>query len=104
MGAMMSEDRFGLVNFTFDPASVAANTSVEQTVTVPGLKLGDYIAEVAKPTLTAGLSIAGTRVSAANTLAITFVNSTAAPIDAASETYQAFWVRFEHQSATSANA
>jgi hypothetical protein len=69
-----------------DPASVAANTTAEQTFTVTGLTTADKVF-VNKPTNTAGLGIVNARVSAADTLAITFGNFTAAPIDAASETY-----------------
>lgn len=95
MGATINEDRWSVISFTFNPASVAANTSAEQTVTVPGLKVGDYIADVTKPTLTAGLGIVNSRVSAADTLAIQFMNNTAAPIDAASEVYQTLVLRPE---------
>jgi len=62
------------------PAIVAANTTAEQTFTVTGLESGDTIITVNKPTAQAGLGIAGFRVSAANTLAITFSNNTAAGI------------------------
>ena len=94
MGATMNEDRFGVVTFTFDPASVAAATSAEQTVTVNGLKTGDVVV-LTKPTLTAGVGIVNVRVSAANTLAVTFMNATASPVDPASETYTLFWFRPE---------
>lgn len=75
-----------ILSTTINPASVAAATTAEQTFTVAGLKLNDIV-YVTKPTVTAGLGIAGARVSAADTLAIAFVNATASPIDAASETY-----------------
>lgn len=81
-----------VVKVTFDPASVANITTAEQTVTVPGAKVGDMVF-VNKPTLTAGLGVVGSRVSAANTVAITFVNPTASPIDAASEVYTFTLVR-----------
>lgn len=69
------------------PVAVAANTSAEQTFTVPGLIAGTPVF-VNKPTVQAGLGIAGARVSAANTLAITFSNNTAASITpTAGETY-----------------
>ena len=90
MGAMINEDRFGVITFTYDPGSIAAATTAEQTVTVPGVLPGDYI-EVTKPTLTAGVGIVNARVSAANTVAITWVNATAGAIDPPAETYQA-WV------------
>lgn len=71
---------------TIDPASVAAATSAEQTFTVTGLTTGDKVL-VSKPTATAGLGIVNARVSAADTLALTFMNATAGAIDAASESY-----------------
>lgn len=82
----------GIATVTIDPASVAINTTAEQDFTVPGLKAGDYVF-VNKPSLSAGLGIAGARAKAANTLSLTFVNATAGAIDAASESYLVFWVR-----------
>jgi len=61
-------------------AQVAANTTAEQTVTVNGLLATDVVIGVSKPTAQAGLGIVGWRVSAANTLAITFSNNTGAGI------------------------
>lgn len=72
---------------TIDPASVGAATSAEQTFTVTGLAVGDVILSVNKPTATAGVGIVNARVSAANTLALTFMNATAGAVDPASETY-----------------
>jgi hypothetical protein len=94
MGAMMNEDRFGVITFVYDPASVAAATTAEQTVTVPGVLPGDFI-QVIKPTLTAGVGIVNARVSAANTVAVQWVNATAAAVDPPSETYQALVFRAE---------
>lgn len=72
---------------TLSPAAVAPNTSAEQTFTVSGLIASTPIF-VNKPNAQPGLSIAGARVSAANTLAITFANNTAATITPnASEVY-----------------
>lgn len=73
---------------TISPALVAANTSAEQTFTVSGLTTGDLVV-VNKPTTQAGLGIVGMRVSAANTLAITFGNFTAGGLTpTAAETYK----------------
>lgn len=77
---------------TIDPASVAANTTAEQTFTVTGLTTSDVVF-VNKPTATAGLGIVNARVTAANTLGITFSNNTGSPIDAASESYKVFAFR-----------
>ena len=68
------------------PASVANLTSAEQTFTVTGLIAGTPVF-VNKPSVQAGLGIAGARVSAANTLAINFVNTTSATITPTAETY-----------------
>lgn len=61
------------------PVAIAANTSAEQTFTVPGLPAGATVF-VNKPTTQAGLAIVNNRVTAANTLGIAFGNFTAAPI------------------------
>jgi hypothetical protein len=72
---------------TLSPATVAATTSAEQTFTVSGLQLGDMV-EVTKTQLQAGLGIGNSRVSAANTLAIQFLNVTNGTLTpAAGETY-----------------
>jgi hypothetical protein len=81
-----------IVDLVIDPASVATITTAEQTFTLAGLKVTDFVV-VSKPTLTAGLGIANARVSAVDTLAVTFVNPTAAGIDAASETYRVLILR-----------
>lgn len=72
---------------TIDPASVSANSTSEQTFSVPGLTTNDVV-EVNKPSHTSGLIIGNIRVSAADTLAITFANITGGAIDAASEDYE----------------
>lgn len=82
-----------VISVTLSPAAVAANTSVEQTFTVNGLAVGDWVG-VSKPTVQAGLSVPGARVSAANTLAITFGNFSAASITpTASQVYSVMVVR-----------
>lgn len=68
------------------PASVAANTTAEQTFTVTGLISGTPV-WLNKPSFTNGLGIVGVRVSATNTLAITFANATANAIVPPTETY-----------------
>jgi len=72
-------------NFSFGTdktwAETATITTAEQTVTVAGLAVGDIV-YVSKPTAQAGIGIAGVRVSAKDTLAITFVNPTASGVTA----------------------
>ena len=69
------------------PVSVAANTTAEQTFTVTGLVAGSPV-WINKPSLTQGIGIAGVRVSAASTLAVTYINTTANAITPPTETYQ----------------
>lgn len=76
-----------LLGVALTPASVAANTTVEQTFAVNGIIPGDFI-EVNKPTLQAGLGIINTRAGT-NQLFIGFANTTASPIvPTAGEVYQ----------------
>ncbi len=76
-----------VISVTLSPAAVSANTSAEQTFTVNGLQVGDHVA-ISKPSAQAGLGVVGVRVSAANTLAITFGNFTAGSVTpTASEVY-----------------
>jgi hypothetical protein len=77
-----------VISVTLSPAAVSANTSAEQAFTVNGLEAGDHVV-VNKPSAQAGLGIVGFRVSAANTLAITFGNFTGGSITpTASEVYR----------------
>ena len=82
-------------------SSVASTTS-EQTATIPGLKSTDKIISVTKPTHQTGLGVVGWRVSATDTIAITF-ETTATVTPTAAEVYTAFVARLEHTS-TDANA
>ena len=76
-----------LLGVPLSPAAVGANTTAEQTFTVNGLQTTDEV-QVSKPTTQAGLGIVNARVSAANTLAITFSNNTGGGITpTAGETY-----------------
>ena len=72
---------------TLTPTSVAANTTAEQTFTVTGLVSGSPVWVNRVSSAQQGLGIAGVRVSAANTLAITFCNSSGSAIVPNSETY-----------------
>lgn len=93
-----------VLTVTLSPATVAPNTTVEQTFTVQGLKAGDFI-DITKPTVQAGLGIVNSRVTAANTLGIGFVNATAASIlPTASEAYLINVARPDNLNATGAGA
>ena len=76
-----------VISVTLSPALIVLNTTAEQTFTVNGLLPGDHVT-CNKPTAQAGLGIVGCRVSAANTLAITFSNNTGSSITpTAAQTY-----------------
>jgi len=68
-----------VISVTLSPVAIVLNTTAEQTFTVNGLLPGDFVS-CNKPTAQAGLGIVGCRVSAANTLAITFSNNTGSSI------------------------
>lgn len=84
-----------LLQAALTPAQVNTVTAPEQTFTVNGLQVGDWVC-VNKPTAQAGLGIAGCRVTSANTLGITYVNPTAGNITPTAETYIILVVRSEN--------
>ena len=81
--------KVGVFNITLSPISVANATSAEQTFAATGIGLlTTDLVLVQKPTSQAGLVLGGSRVSAADTLAINFGNLTSATITpTASEVY-----------------
>lgn len=94
-----------IISATLTPAATAAATTAEQTFTsastgnnagLAGLKVGDFVT-VNPPSITAGTGIVGTRVSAAGTLAITFINATAGSLTAPSGAYVINVTRPERQ-------
>lgn len=74
------------------PAACAQNTSAAQTFTVTGLNTSDAVS-VSGPAITAGLGIVGVRVSAANTLEITWGNFTGGSLTPAAGTYKVIAVK-----------
>lgn len=86
------KQRFRKLTATLSPALVAPNTTAEQTFTVSGVALAtDECISVVKPTAQAGLGIVGWRVTADNTVAITFSNNTGVNITpTAAQTYSFF--------------
>lgn len=75
-----------------NPASIAANTTAEQTFTIEGINSHDFIT-VNKPSLTAGVGIVGARASAKDEIAITFINATGGAINPVSEEYSIIAIR-----------
>ncbi len=77
---------------TIDPSTVAANTTSEQTFTILSINTADIII-VNKPTHTTGLGIVGSRASAKDQIAITFMNATGSTINPAAEMYDVIAIR-----------
>lgn len=83
---------FGKISQSLTPVSVATITCAEQAFTVPGLAVGDAVT-VTPPSITAGVAPVCARVSAANTLQITFCNPTAGALVPAAGIYRIKVVR-----------
>jgi hypothetical protein len=78
------------------PASVAANTTVEQAFVIPGLVFGDNVSCYSQNApQTTGIGIINCRVSAANTLQLGFSNSTAGALSPVSGQYYLYISRPE---------
>ena len=75
-----------VIAVSFTAAAVTAAKVEEQTVTVNGVLPGDFVS-VNGPANTKSTGIAGARVSAANTVAISFVNPTAGNLTPDAGTY-----------------
>jgi hypothetical protein len=95
MGATFREHRHGVIQATLNVAAVPAGSTNEQNFTIPGLLTTDHV-DINKPSHTTGVSVANVRVSAKNTLAVTFMNSTASPVTPGPEVYMIRWVRAEN--------
>ena len=81
-----------MLSLTIDPAAVATITTAEQTFTMTGVKVGDMV-YTSKPSNTTGVGIVNARVSATDTIAITFVNPTAGSVNPASESWSLLVLR-----------
>ena len=81
------------ISVTFDPAATGANTTTEQAVTITGLKTGDTILKVQKPTHTVGLFVTGGLVTATDTVTVQFANVTGGSINPGSEVYKFYVLR-----------
>lgn len=76
-----------LVGPSLTPIAVAGATAAEQSFTVLGLLVGDFVEVNFNGAQTAGIGIGNTRVSAVNTLTVEFTNSTAGSLTPAAGTY-----------------
>lgn len=105
-GAMNSDGNLVFSQMIFPvltPVAVGANTTAEQTFTIFGLQVGDFV-NLVKPTAQAGLGVVNARVSALNTLAVTYSNNTGGGITpTAGERYQLMVDRMDGYAVLSAS-
>ena len=80
-----------LFSISITPVAVAANTTAEQSFTVIGISVGDYINIASSAAQTAGIIIGNCRVSATNTLTVQFGNFTAQSATPVAGTYGVIW-------------
>lgn len=78
--------RNNLVGISITPTAVSG-TSAEQTFTVVGLRTQDFVEVNFNGAQTTGVGIGNVRVSATDTLAITFTNATGGSATPAAGTY-----------------
>ncbi len=83
-----------VVDVSWTPSAVSTVTAPVQTVTVPGVRVGDSVV-VTPPGQTAGVTIGSARVSAANTVSVQFVNPTAGSVTPAAGVHKFLIVRHE---------
>lgn len=85
----------GVLTVTLEVTTVNAATTVEQTFTVPGLSVNDFVFANPGANFTAGVGVAGARVSAPDTLALRLVNATAGNLNPPAVTFTLLVVRPE---------
>ena len=76
-----------LVGATLTPVAVAQNTTAEQSFTVQGLQVNDFVQVACQIAQTAGVGINNARVPAANTLTVAFTNNTGGSLTPVSGSY-----------------
>lgn len=76
-----------LMSTTLTPTAVLTVAVTEQAFSVPGLQVGDQVSVTANFAWTGLTTLVSSRVSAANTLAISFANTTAGTLTPPSGAY-----------------
>ena len=80
------------VTATVDLGSVAANTSEEETFTLTGVRVGDFIS-VQKENLTAGIILGSARCETNDVVTVEVINATGDAVNAASATMKVLVIR-----------
>lgn len=81
-----SAQKGSMVAVTLTPASVAAATSAAQTLTLPGVSVGDAVICVNDP-IANSTAAGNVRVTAANTISMQFSNPTAGALSPTAGVY-----------------
>lgn len=77
---------------TLTPASVAANTMIDQVFAIPGIKAGDFVG-ITPPLLVPGVTAVCARATIDNSITVTFVNTTAGDLVPGAGVYKLLIVR-----------
>lgn len=72
---------------TLTPVAVDTIVAAEQTFSVPGLKVDDIVLSVNGPATSSAVALCSARISAADTLALTYCNPTAGSLTPAAGTF-----------------
>jgi len=91
----ISDQSIQIIRFTptLAPALVAANSSAEQTLPVAGLRLDDVVVALSYVTHDVGVVVYNPRVTAVDTLALSFANTTGGGITPTSQIYTIHIIR-----------
>lgn len=73
---------------TWDAGSAAAGSNVSDTLTVPGVILGDIVLGVSSSVAVPAGAVLSADVTAADTVTVKLTNNTAGAVDLASATYR----------------
>ena len=92
----------GMLQVTLTPVSVAGSTAVEQSFTIQGLQLNDFLDVNCNAAQTAGITIGNARVSALNTMTLEFANATGGALTPVTAVYNINVSRAEGQMPSSA--
>lgn len=84
--SVFSKEIYKIYSVSVNPASLAATTSAETSVSVP-CNFNDVVLVQVPASLEVGLAFSGVRVSAANTIALRLTNVTSGAIDGAARTW-----------------
>ena len=76
-----------------DPPNLLSQASIVVSVTVPGVKVGDSILTVCKPTLSSKVFVAHGVVTAADTVDVLFVNANTIPVNDPEEEYVITYIK-----------